>query len=419
MNKQKIYAFTLVELIVVITILAVLATVAFISFQGYSQNSRDVKRTTDIKIIEKGLSLFFTNNNYYPIPDSQSNISLSWTLVSIQWEAANWLLWTLKISQNTADPSTKKRYFYAINSQKNKFTISSKLENSLWYFNKAFASNEIFYTRWWNVWIILDSNWEILSSDLEINTVNTSDYKILFTNGILENVNREKLSNNAINNNKTTTAYHQNLIGYWDMQSITADGKLADLSGNENHWDGKWVIFWTHNWISWKSTHLDGYQCIQLDNIIDFRDTNNFTFSMFVNNIDPIHSTWYFFYNGQFFIRTRPEIENWNRNYEAFLNSPSWPEPRLLTNKSTLNVTKWDHLVITWDWEIFKYYINWILSNKIVRNIDLTPASYTSIWCVINSSEQNVWGLSADIDEVKIFNTALSDIEIYNIFEAK
>jgi prepilin-type N-terminal cleavage/methylation domain-containing protein len=49
-NKQ---AFTLVELIVVITILAVFLSLAFISFQGYSTESRDTKRMTDIATLSK------------------------------------------------------------------------------------------------------------------------------------------------------------------------------------------------------------------------------------------------------------------------------------------------------------------------------------------------------------------------------
>lgn len=42
-------AFTLVELIVVITILAILGTIAFISLQGYSQEARNSKVTSDIR----------------------------------------------------------------------------------------------------------------------------------------------------------------------------------------------------------------------------------------------------------------------------------------------------------------------------------------------------------------------------------
>ena len=55
MNKK---AFTLVELIVIITILAILWTIAFLSFQWYTKSARDSVRISDLKNIEKALSLY-------------------------------------------------------------------------------------------------------------------------------------------------------------------------------------------------------------------------------------------------------------------------------------------------------------------------------------------------------------------------
>lgn len=49
--------FTLVELIVVITILAILGTIGFISLQGYSAQSRNSKRTSDIASLVKQVSI--------------------------------------------------------------------------------------------------------------------------------------------------------------------------------------------------------------------------------------------------------------------------------------------------------------------------------------------------------------------------
>jgi prepilin-type N-terminal cleavage/methylation domain-containing protein len=48
MRNTKKQAFTLVELIVVITILAILGTIAFISLQGYSQDAKNSKVTSDL-----------------------------------------------------------------------------------------------------------------------------------------------------------------------------------------------------------------------------------------------------------------------------------------------------------------------------------------------------------------------------------
>jgi prepilin-type N-terminal cleavage/methylation domain-containing protein len=49
--------FTLVELIVVITILAILGTIGFISLQGYSAQSRDTKRTSDLRTLVSTMSV--------------------------------------------------------------------------------------------------------------------------------------------------------------------------------------------------------------------------------------------------------------------------------------------------------------------------------------------------------------------------
>ncbi|MDD3144673.1 MAG: BspA family leucine-rich repeat surface protein [Candidatus Gracilibacteria bacterium] len=55
--KNKIKAFTLVELIVVITILAILGTIAFINLQGYSAGARDSKRLSDVNNLYKKISI--------------------------------------------------------------------------------------------------------------------------------------------------------------------------------------------------------------------------------------------------------------------------------------------------------------------------------------------------------------------------
>jgi prepilin-type N-terminal cleavage/methylation domain-containing protein len=53
--------FTLVELIVVITILAILGTIGFISLQGYSAQSRDSKRASDMRSITTAMNVTNTN----------------------------------------------------------------------------------------------------------------------------------------------------------------------------------------------------------------------------------------------------------------------------------------------------------------------------------------------------------------------
>jgi len=64
-NKWK--AFTLVELIVVITILAILGTIAFISLQGYSQEAKNSKVTSDIRTLISAIETEATKANWFNI----------------------------------------------------------------------------------------------------------------------------------------------------------------------------------------------------------------------------------------------------------------------------------------------------------------------------------------------------------------
>jgi len=59
--KKVQKGFTLVELIVVITILAILGTIAFISLQGYSQDAKNSKVTSDLRTIVSAIETGVTD----------------------------------------------------------------------------------------------------------------------------------------------------------------------------------------------------------------------------------------------------------------------------------------------------------------------------------------------------------------------
>jgi prepilin-type N-terminal cleavage/methylation domain-containing protein len=70
MINTKKQAFTLVELIVVITILAILGTIAFISLQGYSQDAKNSKVTSDIASLAQKVTIRTTDvANATTLPD--------------------------------------------------------------------------------------------------------------------------------------------------------------------------------------------------------------------------------------------------------------------------------------------------------------------------------------------------------------
>ena len=67
-------AFTLVELLVVIAIIGILSAIVMSSMSAARAQSRDGKRTTDIKQIQLALGLYYDANNTYPMNISSSTL---------------------------------------------------------------------------------------------------------------------------------------------------------------------------------------------------------------------------------------------------------------------------------------------------------------------------------------------------------
>jgi len=126
MNKHKIKAFTLVELIVVIAIISILWTIAFISLHWYASTSRDSVRISDLKNMEKTLELSFIKDWEYAKTSSWKKITYSWAEIWTQWTFWNE---TVIASNNIInpiplDPLTKTEYNYSL--------LNTKLKYQLW-----------------------------------------------------------------------------------------------------------------------------------------------------------------------------------------------------------------------------------------------------------------------------------------------
>ncbi|MCX6792966.1 MAG: prepilin-type N-terminal cleavage/methylation domain-containing protein [Candidatus Falkowbacteria bacterium] len=65
-NKKLKLGFTLIELLVVIAIIGVLSTMAIIALGNARSKARDSKRVADIKQISTALELYYADNNSYP-----------------------------------------------------------------------------------------------------------------------------------------------------------------------------------------------------------------------------------------------------------------------------------------------------------------------------------------------------------------
>ncbi len=238
-------AFTLVELIVVITILAVLATVAFISFQGYTSSSRDSVRLADLKNISISFEINRTRDIDFPLPDKKIDITASGTIFQYQWELSqNILEKDLNIFDGWLDPVTKKPYWYAVNTARNKFQIIWFLENQESVANisasQIFADNTDKYVKTSGdiLWILLDETTnEIIvqsASLVEIDVVNSStDYLLKLSWNENSIYNQKKListhnlsssCNNILKNNpKSTTGFYSIKIDWVNNTQVYCD----------------------------------------------------------------------------------------------------------------------------------------------------------------------------------------------------
>jgi len=132
MYKKNTSGFTLIELIVVITILAILGTIAYISMVGYSQDARNSIRISDMKLIEKSMSVFSSVEGFYPTPDSSVEVTYSGSTVSRQG-----FFWTSNlgvvrgISEVPIDPTLKLPYSYAVTGDRQNYQLWGVFEGWL------------------------------------------------------------------------------------------------------------------------------------------------------------------------------------------------------------------------------------------------------------------------------------------------
>ena len=195
MNKHKIKAFTLVELIVVITILSILWTISYIAFIWQISQARDFTRVTDISVMKNALEIFYLKSNKYPLPTEGFNVIYTWSTKWVWnqgtfWKSTKRNIWDWDLGPN--DPLTWKEYTYSITNTKQEFQLAWILEtDEFWFMN-----NNLY--AWDNItkaivdgtynWILLKTlswaNCKILSlpSIISSQTKETNDLNDILTN---------------------------------------------------------------------------------------------------------------------------------------------------------------------------------------------------------------------------------------------
>ncbi len=260
------------------------------------------------------------------------------------------------------------------------------------------------------------------------------NYKLLFSNNESITSSWNTIFSNIYNrrddltNNKTYASLDDSLVGYWDMETLTWT-LLKDLSKYHNDWTCyNWatpVTCWTAwswpqivawNWKTWKAMNFDGVDdWVDLWNSSYLQFVNNYTILFFLK-INTQQNT-YFVPFSKWHTNSSWMVFQWNiSNPNSFVFAFPWiygfnyTYNNIVDNNNFLSIQKSS---ISW----LKLWLNGV---KIKENTSLNWNIYTntynlSLWKdTINSGRNFNW----IIDEVRIYNRALSDSEIRELYNA-
>jgi len=453
MNKQK-QAFTLVELIVVITILAILGTIAFISLQWYSKDTRNSVRLSDLSNIDKILSIKIVESWKVPMPDSKIDITASGTTFIYQWNAWERVLEVLWVSNWWKDPKDETYYTYATNTSLNKYQIIWFMEweaiadNS--FVDKIYAVSDLtdrtILSKWDELWILLDATTNVpLVNGIDIANTVTS-YKAIFEEDILVEWTGWVLFSNFYNRNKVLlqdkelAKLDDSLVVYMDMETTTlswATTVLKDFSQYWNHWEcydswslvDCWSVDWpqiTNNYMlfDWIDDYIKLASSLEFNSAIDsltvLMRVNPYTlWSMLLLEQNSATNVW------RDIIRVYNILPN--NQFSSYIwwvwDNWSWTLIQLTTWSLTIKAGEWVTPSISYDvlWNNsdLSIYLDW---NKWwYRNINLPEISTWSLYLWCNSPDTLPFCsgfFNWPIDELRIYNRALSDNEIKILYES-
>lgn len=443
--KHYFKGFTLVELIIVITILAILAAIAFISFQNYSWNARDSNRLSTIKNIETGLELFTLKTSQFPTPDETKTYTwwTDWTSQinqGIIWEN---VVKIIDLSHIPLDPKDKTNYVYSTFWNSNKYyQVGINSENSeLSFIPQASASSQSSIVKWnYRFDPTLPSLIVVENQALTNSWIFSPDVCFVMNHGN-NNLNecRERKSEMILKN------YDNSLVWYWDMETLTWN-LLKDLSGNENNWTFSGNILptstWSHigKWYYFSGTGLktiSQYSLIHTNKNLDFKNSQEFSVLIVINsektcpeNIEQTNLYWETVLESSSDINTHSwafaigdsDYSNTNFNKGCFTSGSYLMTPgnySIMRSNTPSNMWVWKMIAITLSYskdgyketslyingekqgnvnDLFRKKISWVISNYPLN-----------LW----SRESGNWSYKWTIDDVKIYNRALSEEEIF------
>lgn len=459
MNIKNKKAFTLVELIVTITILAVLGTIWIISFKSYTSWARDSKRTTDVTNIAKQLSIQYSNvGKYFSPSNNKVTLTASWKILWYQWYLDESIANKINISNDIKDPLSNTLYTYSTNEKQDRFQLLSMLENED-------STPKTPFIKWDWIWIILINSWVInpqpIQANYNSNTFTWIDiaktnetYLSYFGNWEFVSWTWSEIFSTTLNkrtdlsNDKDFYQYDESLMWYWD--SALTWTKLKDYSKNWFHWTcyNSWTIVDCWNltngpkFIDWSSKVWKYMSFDWIDDYVDLGrmfsgtlskmtllakfNTNEFLTYTWSTPIIWYRDTWspnqrwfsFRTYTNSSTWQISWQFVNWDNNWDYNWYTNNWYSSLWISSFNSKYSKNWRYMWLTFDNWVSKMYINWV---NVSTKTSTGTLIYSPFWNSVNiwKIKLNTAFLNWHIDEVKIYNRALTNDEInilyYNI----
>ena len=411
----------------------ILWTIAFINLWGFQSSARDSRRVSDMSNISQAIELAIVRESSAPIPTNA--VSYTGGSVTIQMGTVTNTI-VPRMSGDFTDPITKAPYNYSVFGNGSYYQLGIDFENPL-SFHTGIPGIETVYASIVPI-IPTKSTYSKLSGNYIFDpslpslfvisgSINSASGGIFSPDAcfVMNNVSTNTFSSSSTGcvakksmNLKDTDS---SLVGYWDMETLTSSGLLKDLSGNGNDGTfsggmvastaltggviGKGLIF------SWNTS----WNCIEVNYNSSFKPSKITMSAVFYwfsgfNNYPYIITNWYPSTNpsGTMLGVALDKL----RTY--IFKTSTW----LTDIQDWENVLEWRYYLWTmsYDWNELKSYLNWILiSKRIVTDpIYWEPTAYKWLlfWRAMYNTSSNLADFNGIIDDIKIYNRALSDLEI-------
>ncbi|MDD3302125.1 MAG: prepilin-type N-terminal cleavage/methylation domain-containing protein [Candidatus Gracilibacteria bacterium] len=436
LTKLKIKGFTLVEIIVVMVIIILLGTISLLVFTTYNKSARNGVRVTDAKNIEDGLNMFFADRGRYPEPDSFTILS-GGTVEIKQGIIGENVVRAISLNDIPLDPKLGVNYTYSIFGNGKYYQIA--------YEKESFVNQNPKKVNADNINVSVEGNYKfdpsfpslVLIKD-SVGTSGIFDPNVCFITNGGENKLDSKSGSCLKKQDLILKDYDDTLVGYWDMQTLSGT-LLKDLSGNGNNGTGSGgiIIGGTGGKLG-NGTYFDG-----TNDFIDFGNNDvlnveNISISI-ITRLDRAGTDFprneYFltkgeagFYTGSYLTGSYYlKVNNSNIlgpskdflgfgyssiNDEGYIVVGGQSDDKLnWANSDLYNNSTFYNVVTTCDSSLCKIFKNGILIYS-QQKIDIINKSDSTLLMGRNNSDVYPRWLKGYIDEVKIYNRALSEKEV-------